>query len=127
MKLRKFIAVAFAAAASMIASAQTPWLHIYYPTSSTFKQANMEQVLDISFDEEAGTMTINSDEGSETVKLTAIDRFVIGPNVCRIDIETDMKTYDDTFGSKYSGQPVSDVVSKTVYLDGNLHFDGRGI
>ena len=127
MKLRNFIAPVFIAAASMITSAQEPWLHIYYQSPSKFKQADMNQVLDISFDEEAGTMTINSDGNSEAIGLGDIDRFVIGPNVCRIDIETDMKTYDSTFGYKYEGMPVTDVVSKTVYLDGNLHFDGRGI
>lgn len=128
MKLRNIIAAALIAVASMTATAQEPWLHIYYPSYSNFKQTNMNQVLDISFDEETGTMTINSESGnSETITLSAIDRFVIGPNVCRIDIETDMKTYDDTFGSKYSGRPITEIVSKTIYLDGNLHFDGRGI
>lgn len=127
MKLRTIFTSFLVAAASLCVSAQDPWLHIYYPSSANFKQFEMGRVLDISFDENAGTMTVNTDaEGSTTVSLGSIDRFVIGPNVCRIDIDTDMQTYDETFGSN-AGRPITEIISKTIYLDGTLRFDGRGI
>ncbi|MBD5238949.1 MAG: hypothetical protein HDS64_04155 [Bacteroidales bacterium] len=128
MKIKSFLSLALMALGVLSSSAQDPWLHIYYPSAKNFTQYDMNEVLDISFDEEAGTMTVNTEaDGAQSISLGAIDRFVIGPNVCRIDIETDLKTYDETFGYYYEGMPVTEIVSKTVYLDGTMTFNGRGI
>lgn len=128
MKIRAFFATLILTALSFSASSQNPWLHIYSNSPKTFNQFDMEGVLDISFDENSGTMTVNTDsDGSKEFSFKDIDRFQIGPNVCRIDIDTDLKTYDETFGYQYYGMPVTEIVSKVVYLDGTLRFDGRGI
>ncbi|MDE6146080.1 MAG: CotH kinase family protein [Muribaculaceae bacterium] len=127
MKLRAIFSTILIATAAFGIAAQDPWLHVYSPNPSVFKQFSMDGVLDISFDEAGGTMTINTaSDGPTVLSLGSIDRFAIGPNVCRIDIDTDMKVYDSTFGS-YDGRPVTEIVSKTIYLEGTLHFDGRGI
>lgn len=127
MKLKSLLSVAFIALSALAATAQDPWLHIYSTSPKEFRQYDMDDVLDISFDEAAGTMTVNTDaDGSRSISLGSVDRFVIGPNVCRIDIDTDLKTYDSTFGN-YEGMPVTEIVSKELYLEGTLTFNGRGI
>ncbi len=127
MKIRALIASLALIAFARNASAQDPWLHIYNTNPSMFKQFDMNDVLDISFDEESGTMTVNTDaDGAIPFSLNSIDRFQIGPNNCRIDIDTDLKTYDSTFG-KYEGREVYEIVSKEIYLEGTLTFSGRGI
>lgn len=128
MKLRASIAAAIIAATSLAGMAQDPWLHVYYPKGNDFKQYRMDDVMDISFNEENGTMTVNPTDGTaETLRMTSMDHFVIGKNVCRMEITTDMQTYDETFGYEYAGMPVTEIVSKEIYLDGTLTFDGMGI
>lgn len=127
MKIKNIIAVALVAGASMLAYAQDPWLHIYTPSVKTFTQFDMSEVLDITFSEQDETMTVNTaNDGAKTFYLSSMDKFVIGPNVCRIDIDTDMQVYDETFGS-YEGMAVNEIVSKVIYLDGTMKFNGRGI
>lgn len=128
MKFRNILVAAILSVSALGAAAQDPWLHIYDKNPSTFNQFDMQNVLDISFDEEKGIMTVNTDaNGSKQFNLQSVDRFQIRPNVCRIDIDTDMKVYDSSFGKKYSGKEITEIISKTIYLDGTLKFDGRGI
>lgn len=121
MKLRTIFTAAIAAAA-FTAAAQTPWLHIYYPKDSSFKSMKMEAIDSIRFDQEKGTLIL----GEEAIKMSSIDRFVVGRNVPRIDIYTTLETYPEEFDTYY-GRPITEVVSKEIYLDATLKFDGQGI
>ncbi len=107
-------------AASASAAAQSPWLHIYYPKGSQYQVFDMTQVLDITFDEEAGLMTVNTHDGSlegknesMDIPMSSISSFEIGANVPALHISTN--------------EYVSEVYSKEIYLDGTLRFEGRGL
>ncbi len=122
MKFRTIFTAAIAAAA-LTAAAQTPWLHIYYPKDSNFKSMKMESLDSLRFDQEKGTMIL----GDESIKMSDINRFVVGRNVPRIDITTTEANYPEEFGYQYYGSPITEVVSKEIYLEATLKFDGQGI
>lgn len=112
--LRKFLVLAtFAISASILALAQDPWLHIYYPDGSDYQGFDMNEVLDITFDESAGTMIINGVDGSSTAYAKAIDRFEINPNVAALFIQTD-------------NENITEITSKVIYEDATMTFLGRG-
>ncbi|MDE6509773.1 MAG: hypothetical protein K2K99_06200, partial [Muribaculaceae bacterium] len=91
-----------------------PWLHIYSNSEKTFRQYPMSDVLELRFDGEAGKMTVNhSEKGDESVGMSDIKKWAIGPNVPRIDIDTYEYCYE--------------ITSKTDYRYGRLTLDGRGI
>lgn len=116
MKFLRHTAAAALLCSSFAASAQNPWLHIYYPNGTQYKAYDMSRVLDITFDENAGTMTVNTDgtDGkSETHYSTNLDKFVIGPNVPVLRFTTD--------------EYYTEVPSKEYYLSGTIQFDGRGV
>lgn len=125
MKPRNIAAALILGAASV--SAQTPWLHLYYPKTTGYESHNMTDVLDLSFDEESGQINVNLDGGAKTYSMGEIEKFNIGPTVGRIDIQTELDYYPEEFGYKYEGLPITDVVSKEVYLDAHLTFDGAGL
>lgn len=132
--MKKLILGSFAAFIALSASAQTPWLHVYDKQQKAVRQQDMTNVSEITFDETSGTMTIcNADGSSKDINMAQMENFAIGPNVPRIDIVTDMQTYDwealdfeDDF-LKYDGLAVTEIVSKKYYLTGTLTFDGRGL
>lgn len=111
--LQKIFALLLPAAA-LTASAQDPWLHIYYPEGSDYRAFDMTEVLDITFDDTTGTMIINGADGSETKAYgSQMDYFNIGPNVAVLRIVT-----EDPY--------LYEVYSKKEYLDATLYFEGRG-
>lgn len=111
--LKAAFGMALAATAATV-GAQTPWLHVYYPQGQNYKQFAMPSVLDITFDEELGIMTVNLDgESPYSIVQSQIDCFTIGPNVPTLHINTTV--------------PVDEITVKEVYLDGTLEFDGQGI
>lgn len=108
-------ALTLALGCALGASAQNPWLNIYYPKGSDFKQWPMSQVLEITFDEQAGTMTVTADDNSQTtVSASQISHFVIGKNTPSLRITTDDPYY-------------TEVPSKDYYISGSITFDGMGI
>lgn len=119
--MRHIIAMiaALAVLGSATASAQTPWLHIYYPKGEKFQQFPMSEIDEICFDEATSTMTVecfesDKDNGWLNVELGAVDHFEIGANVPAIRIETD-------------DPKLKDVTSKTEYIPATLAFEGMGI
>ena len=113
--LRKFLALAALAISAMTpALAQDPWLHIYYPDGSSYQGFDMNDILDITFDESAGTMIINGIDGSSTAFAKNIDRFEINPNVAAIYIQTD-------------NEYLTEITSKTIYEEATMTFIGRGL
>lgn len=91
-----------------------PWLHIYSNSEKTFRQYPMSDVLELRFNGEAGKMTVNhSEKGDESVGMSDVKKWAIGPNVPRIDIDTYEYCYE--------------ITSKTDYRYGRLTLDGRGI
>ncbi|MCM1309630.1 MAG: CotH kinase family protein [Bacteroides sp.] len=112
--MKQFIA-ALLFAASLTATAQDPWLHIYYPKGNDYRTYDMSTVVEVTFDETDGSMIVTDEEG-ETQKFygSYIDFFRFGPNVPAIHIDIPDQPYLD------------DVKSKTDYLDGILTFEGRG-
>lgn len=112
--LRKFLAYILVAAAPALAGAQEPWLHIYYPEGSSYQGFDMNNVLDITFDETTGKMIINGVDGETTAYAKTLDHFEIGPNVAAIYIDTDIPGF-------------SEIPSKEVYLDATMTFKGRGL
>lgn len=112
--LRKFLSYILMVLAPALAGAQDPWLHIYYPDGSDYQGFDMNDVLDITFDETTGKMIINGVDGETTVFGKSIDRFEINPNVAAIYIETDIPGF-------------TEIPSKEVYLDATMTFLGRGL
>jgi len=115
MKTPHQFSAALLLAASLTASAQDPWLHIYYPNGSNYQAYDMSEILEITFNEETGSMNIYQENGTTTTLYgSQMDYFHFGPNVAslRIDIPS-----DPTLG---------DVYSKTEYLEATLTFEGRG-
>ncbi len=112
--IRKTAATLLLLASGLAASAQTPWLHIYYPGGTDYQGYDMTRVLDVTFDESAGAMLINTPDGTRTAYVSQMDYFTIGANVPVLRITTDDNTIDEVY-------------SKTEYLDATLNFEGRGI
>lgn len=112
--LRKFLAYIMVAMAPALAGADEPWLHIYYPDGNKYQGFDMNDVLDITFDETTGTMFINSADGEAKAYAKAMDHFEIGPNVAAIYIDTDIQGF-------------SEIPSKEEYLDATITFKGRGL
>lgn len=106
--------------AAATAAAQEPWLHIYPKAPQGYRGIPLGD-LDISFTE-ASLQT-----GQTTIPLQDIDRFSVATNVCRIDIRTILDRYPQEMGPDYAGAPITEIVSKKVYLDANLSFNGRGL
>lgn len=100
----------------LCAGAQNPWLHLYYPNGTEYQGWDMTQVLDITFDEEAGKMTVNLLDGDKNTAVqkdfSTISQFRIGPNVPAIRVVTN-EFYEE-------------IPSKEYYLDGNFTLDSRG-
>lgn len=91
-----------------------PWLHIYSTNTKEFTQYPMDEILELRFNEGNGLMILNNEfKGDEGVKMSSVKKWVIGPNMPRIDIDT----YDYVY----------EISSKTNYLYGTLRLDGRGI
>ena len=97
----------------LVAHAQDPWLHIYYPDGNSYQTFDMSEVLDITFDETTGSMIINTPEGNTVAYGSSMDFFRIGPNVAALHINTDDSS-------------VTEITSKTTYLDATINFLGRG-
>lgn len=115
MKILHKISAALLLAASLTASAQDPWLHIYYPNGSNYQGFDMSEIIEITFDEESGSMVVSQSNGNTTTLYgSQMDYFHFGPNVAslRIDIP--------------SAPDLGDVYSKSEYLDATLTFEGRG-
>lgn len=114
MNILRTSAAAMLLAASLTAAAQDPWLHLYYPNGRDYQTFDMTRVLDITFDEAAGTMTVNPADGEPTeVFASALEQFRIGANVPALRITTNEYT--------------TEVYSKEIYLDATINFEGRGI
>jgi len=111
--LRK-VAATLLLATGLATVAQDPWLHIYYPKGNNYQGYDMSRVLDITFDETAGTMTINTADGNFTAYAAEMDHFAVGPNVATLRIVTDNST-------------LTEVYSKTEYLDATIYFEGHGL
>lgn len=114
-KLRKLAALTLLAATFSI-SAQDPWLHLYYPQGNQYQAYDMTEVLDITFDEESGTMYVNtqtmSSDKTDAFNLSDLSQFRIGPNVPEIRVVTD--------------EYYSEIPSKEYYLTGTFSLIGRG-
>lgn len=112
------IASAMLAASAFTVGAQKPWLHLYYPGGLDYHGWEMTKVLDVTFDEETGKMTVNvlNGDGSSSpfnVEMSALEQFRIGPNVPAIRVVTDTYT--------------SEVPSKEYYLDGTFTLESYGV
>lgn len=101
-------------AAALTSAAQDPWLHIYYPKGSDYQGFKMSDIIEITFDDTTGSMSILTEDKDQTVYGSRMDFFRFGPNVARLNIEI----LDDP--------DLFDVESKTEYLDAVLYFEGRG-
>lgn len=113
--MRKIFATLLLSAACMTATAQDPWLHIYYPNGRDYQGFDISGVLEITFDETNGSMTVYQEDNETVISGSQIDFFRFSPNVAtlRIDIPDDPDLYE--------------VESKTIYLDGQLTFEGHGL
>lgn len=111
--IRKTAAALLMAFSGLVASAQNPWLHIYYPGGSDYQGYDMTDVLDVTFDESDGTMLINTPDGIRKAYASTMDYFSIGANVPVLRIVTDDNTLEE-------------IQSKTEYVDATLYFEGRG-
>ncbi|MDE7335856.1 MAG: CotH kinase family protein [Muribaculaceae bacterium] len=112
--LRKLLATLAIIIASTSARAQDPWLHLYYPDGSNYQAFDMNEVLEINFDELTGTMTINGINGASKAFAKSLDHFEINPNVAALFIDTD-------------NADITEITSKVVYEDATLTFKGRGL
>lgn len=110
---RKFLAYIIVAMAPALADAQDPWLHIYYPDGTDYQGFDMNDVLDITFDETTGKMIINGVDGESKAYAKTMDHFEINPNVAAIYIDTDIQGF-------------TEIPSKDIYLDATMTFKGRG-
>lgn len=110
--LRKSILLLAAASAASIC-AQDPWLHVYYPNGEQFRQFDMSEVLDVTFDQESGTMKVATLDDEIEIIGSHIDHFTVGPNVPAIYL-----TSPDVYNEVYS---------KEIYANGNIQFKGMGI
>lgn len=116
MKFLRNIAAMALLGAAISASAQDPWLHLYYNNVGQYRAYDMTEVLDITFDENAGTMTVNLtglDGKPVTISAADLQKFEIGANVAELRITT-----DDFY---------TEVPSKEYYVSGNIQFLGRGL
>jgi hypothetical protein len=93
--------------------AQTPWVHVYYNNDASFLQADMDDILDITFSEDNAVMNLNGADGSRSVKMGSVAKWIIGPNVARLNLTTDTYT--------------SEIKSKTEYVTGTAQLLGRGV
>ncbi len=112
--MRKILATLLLSAACMTAAAQDPWLHIYYPNGVDYKGFDMSGVLEITFDETNGSMTVYQDDSEVVISGSQIDFFRFSPNVATLRIDIPDAPY------------LYEVESKTEYLDGLLTFEGHG-
>ena len=112
MKQLRILLAGAAVALGLSAGAQDPWLHIQ-PTSGTLTSYDMTEVLDVTFDETTGTMTVNKADGTaDDFFASAIKHFKLGGNVPEIRVVT--------------SELVDEVYSKAIYLNGTLTLDTRG-
>lgn len=111
---RKFLAYCLIAAAPAIAAAQDQWLHVYYPNGADYQAYDMNDIVELSFDETTGTMLIHTADGTYKAFAQTMERFAINPNVAAIYIDTDI-------------DGIYEITSKTEYLDATMTFVGRGL
>ncbi len=116
MKRFRIAVVLAMLAASLSVGAQNPWLHLYYPNGAQYQAYEMTNVLDITFDEETGTMMVNVADGMNTrtdeYQTGSLSQFRIGPNVPELRIVTE--------------EYYTEVPSKEEYLYGTFSLSGRG-
>ncbi len=113
MNILRKVSATLVLALALGVSDQDPWLHVYYPKGTDFAQFPMTEVLDITFDQELGTMSVNTATGSHSFVASRLDHFEIGINPPSLRITTD--------------PAVSEIYSKEIYLDGTLKFEGMGV